>query len=75
MELAVHEINGHKYFRLHSEEVPMTSNEHLESYFMQVCLMNRGECFDIGESELKTLVKKIINQPFPVYSTCPVSRR
>jgi hypothetical protein len=59
MELAVHEINRHKCFRLHSEEVPMKSNEHLESYFMQVCLMNRGECFDIGKSEFKTLVEKL----------------
>jgi hypothetical protein len=49
MELAVHEVNGHKYFRLHSEEVPLRSNEHLEVYFMQVCLMNKGECFNIGE--------------------------
>jgi hypothetical protein len=58
MELAVHEIKRHKYFRLHSEEVPIRSNEHAESYFMQVCLMNRGECFGIGESELKTVSRE-----------------
>jgi hypothetical protein len=65
MELAVHKINRHKYFRLHSEEVSMRPNEHLESYLMQVCLMNKGECFDIGEPEFKTLV----------YSACIVSGR
>jgi hypothetical protein len=49
MELAVHEINGHKYFRLYSEDFPVRSSEHLEVHFMQACLMNSGECFNIGE--------------------------
>ncbi|PNF14066.1 hypothetical protein B7P43_G03562 [Cryptotermes secundus] len=73
LELAVREINRHKYFRLHSEEVSMRPNEHLESYLMQVCLMNKGECFDIGKSEFKTSVEKIVNLPFAVYSACIVS--
>jgi hypothetical protein len=67
MELAVHEMKRHKYFRFPSEEVPVRSNEYLEPYFMQVCLMNRGECFGIGESELKTLVEKVVNQPSATY--------
>jgi hypothetical protein len=69
MELAVHEIKRHKYFCLHSEEVPIRSNEHIESYFMQVCLMNRGECFGIGESELKIVV-----QPSVIYFAFTVSQ-
>jgi hypothetical protein len=73
MEVAVHEIKRHKYFCLHSEEVPIRSNEHIESYFMQVCLMNRGECFGIGKSELKT-VEKIVEQPSAIYFTFTVSQ-
>jgi hypothetical protein len=52
MELAMHKINGGKYFRLLSKDFPLRPNEQLEVHFMQVCLMNEGECFDVGEFQI-----------------------
>ncbi|GFG31174.1 hypothetical protein Cfor_09645, partial [Coptotermes formosanus] len=50
MELAMHKINGGKYFRLLSKDFPLRPNEQLEVHFMQVCLMNEGECFDVEDA-------------------------
>ncbi|XP_069678762.1 uncharacterized protein [Periplaneta americana] len=50
MELAGHENNGRNRFRLHSEDMPLGVNEHLQVYFMQVCLLEKAGCFAIGEN-------------------------
>ena len=58
MELAMHKINGHKYFRLLSKDFLLRPNEQLEVHFMQVCLMNKGECFNVGESQITIIVHR-----------------
>jgi len=61
MELAMHKINGRKCFRLLSKDFPLRPNEQLQVHFMQVCLMNKGECFEIGESQITIFVHSKLN--------------
>ena len=62
MELAMHKINGRKYFHLLSQDFPLRPNEQLEVHFMQVCLMNKGECFDVGESQITMFVQSKLHK-------------
>jgi hypothetical protein len=62
MELATHKINGHKYFRLLSKDFPLRPNEQLDVHFTQVCLMNKGECFNVGESQITIFVHSKLNE-------------